>query len=96
MKVEQTNNYVKETIPSKKYRYVLKERKGNEIYLSDILIALFIILMMLTLFINYLSNLSSMPVNETGEKEVDVNINIKKELSAGPISISPEYTVPIF
>lgn len=95
MKPEQTNNYVKETIPVKKYRYILRERRGNEIYLSDILIALFIVLMMLTLFINYLSNLSSAPVNQTSEKEVDVNINIKNNLSCGPVLILPKDAVPV-
>jgi hypothetical protein len=89
-KDEYTHKYVHEnTFPKKTYtlkpKYTLRKRRKNEIFLSEILIALAIIFMLVMLYMNYQSNLNYKTNETTGaEKEVDVNIGISKEKKFSP------------
>lgn len=72
-------NYIKENIPKKSYKYKIRPRRPGEIFIGEILFALFLIFMLVMLYLNYESNLKYQVEKNITKKEIneiDVNIEI--------------------
>ncbi len=83
MRGEYTRNYVGENFPRKPFKkgIVIRKRRPFELFLPEILFALFIIFLLIMLAVNYTSNLNYVRQNKTiePEKEIDIGVNIREE-----------------
>ena len=94
---ELTRKYIAEGFPRKQYirkkRVYIRDRRDFEIFLHEIIVAIFIIFMMIMLFVNYVHNKNYVPeqIPEHEKRaEIDVDIDSKTDLMAG----IPEYKIP--
>jgi uncharacterized membrane protein len=75
---EQMHSYIHENFPKKRYKYTIRPRKPGEIFIGEILIALFIALMLIMIYLNYEANLKYQQEKKQ-EKEIDIDVEINKE-----------------
>ncbi|MEM3374024.1 MAG: hypothetical protein QXE31_02265 [Candidatus Woesearchaeota archaeon] len=79
---EQLKSYVKEKFPKKQYVYKIRPRKPGEIFIGEILFAIFLIFMLIMLYLNYESNLKYQNENKPkteNKSEVDINIEVHNQ-----------------
>ena len=85
-KKKQIDNYIKEKFPKKAYikrkTHYLKKKQVFDFYWSELLIALFIIIMLLAVFVNSLYVSDYTPQSEE-IKEVEINVDIVDPNLAG-------------
>ncbi|MEM4397303.1 MAG: hypothetical protein QW757_01605 [Candidatus Woesearchaeota archaeon] len=78
-KREILKKYIKENFPKKKFVYKIRPRKPGEIFIGEILFALFLVFMLLMLIVNYYTTEKYKMENLNKEKnitEIEINVDI--------------------
>lgn len=97
---EFTKRYIGQIHPKKQYRrgIYLRKRRPFELFWSEILFAIVIILFLVMLAINYQSNLSYQG-NSTGvqeeQREIEIGVNIQKSGLTGIEPAQIETALPV-